>query len=59
MKISKIVLYDEPTVPEIQVKKLERFLKETFPVEIEIRVNFFKIQVKKYLKKLQIPEFLI
>ena len=52
MKISKIVLYEEPTVPEIQIKKLERFLKETFPVEIEIRANFFQDSSEKIFKKI-------
>ena len=42
MKISKIILYDEPTVPEIQIKRLESFLKETLSVEVEIRRNFFE-----------------
>ncbi len=42
MKTSKIILYDEPTVPEIQLERLERFLKETFPVEIETRENIFQ-----------------
>lgn len=42
MKISKIILYDEPTVPEIQIEKLQKFLSETFPVAIEIRRNFFQ-----------------
>jgi len=42
LKISKIILYDEPTVPEIQLERLEKFLIETFPVETEIRENFFQ-----------------
>ena len=42
MQICKIILYDEPTVPEIQLERLERFLKETFPVEIETRENIFQ-----------------
>lgn len=41
MKTSKIILYDEPTVPQIQLKKLEKFVSDTFPVKIEIRGNFF------------------
>lgn len=41
MKTSKIILYDEPTVPQIQLKKLEKFVSDTFPVKIEIRDNFF------------------
>lgn len=51
MKISKIILYDEPTVPEIQLKRLESFLKETLPVEVEIRKNFFEnLEEKAYEK---------
>lgn len=42
MKISKIILYNEPTVPEIQLEKLQENLKKLFPVEIEIRGNFFQ-----------------
>ena len=30
MKISKIFLYDEPAVQEIQISNLKNFLKETF-----------------------------
>ncbi len=42
MKTSKIILYDEPTVPEIQLERLKKFLKETFSIEIEIRKNIFQ-----------------
>ncbi len=42
MKIRKIVLYDEPTIPKIQLKRLEKFLKEIFPIETKIRKNFFQ-----------------
>jgi hypothetical protein len=42
LKTSKIILYDEPTVPEIQLERLEKFLRKTFPVEIEMRENFFQ-----------------
>ncbi|MHA7647512.1 DUF6775 family putative metallopeptidase [Nitrosopumilus sp. S4] len=41
MQISKIILYEEPTVPEIKLESLKKFLKETFPITIEIRKNFF------------------
>ena len=41
MRIAKIILYDEPTVPEIQLVKLREFLIETLAIEIEIRKNFF------------------
>jgi hypothetical protein len=42
LKISKIILYDEPTVPQIQLKKLEKFISETFPIKVETRENFFQ-----------------
>ena len=42
MKTSKIIIYDEPTVPEIQINNIEKFLKETFHVDVEIRRNFFE-----------------
>ena len=42
MKTSKIIIYDEPTVPEIQINKIEKFLKDTFNVDVEIRKNFFE-----------------
>lgn len=41
MKTSKIILYDEPTVPQIQLQKLRKFITDTFPVKTEIRKNFF------------------
>ncbi|MFZ9006159.1 MAG: DUF6775 family putative metallopeptidase [Nitrosopumilaceae archaeon] len=46
MKISKIILYDEPTVPEIQLKKLAEFLQKTFPVEVELRKNILLYSTK-------------
>ena len=42
MKISKIILYNEPTVPEIQLEKLQENIRKLFPVEIEIREEFFQ-----------------
>ncbi len=42
MKANKIIIYDEPTVPEIQVSKIEKFLKDMFRVDVEIRRNFFE-----------------
>ncbi|WP_306459941.1 DUF6775 family putative metallopeptidase [Candidatus Nitrosopumilus salarius] len=42
LKISKIILYDEPTVPEIQIVEIKKFIINTFPVTVEIRDNFFK-----------------
>ena len=42
MKISKIILHDEPTVPEIQIEKIKQFITETFRIKVEIEGNFFK-----------------
>ena len=52
MKISKIILYNEPTVPEIQLERLEKFLRETFPVQIEVRENIFSDVSDKIFKKI-------
>ena len=41
MKISKIILYDEPAVPEIKIDKLADFIKKTFSVDVEVRNNIF------------------
>ena len=42
MKISKIILYDEPSVPEIQLDKLVKFLQEIFSITVETRDNVLK-----------------
>jgi hypothetical protein len=52
LKISKIILYNEPSVPEINIKKAEKFLLETFEVEIQIRENIFKKLDKKTYEKI-------
>jgi hypothetical protein len=52
LKTSKIILYDEPTVPEIQLKKLEKFIADTFPVKIEIRGNFFQNSDQSIFEKI-------
>ncbi|MCV0391935.1 MAG: hypothetical protein K5790_01430 [Nitrosopumilus sp.] len=52
MQISKIILYDEPTVPEIKLESLKKFLKETFPITIETRKNFFDSGDEKMYEKI-------
>ena len=42
MKIRKIGIYDEPAVSEIDIPSLVNFLKQTIPVEVIIKDNFFK-----------------
>lgn len=41
MKISKIFLYDEPAIPEIKIKELADFIKNTFSIDVEMRQNIF------------------
>jgi len=52
LKISKIILYDEPTVPEIQLKKIKKIITDTFPIEIELRKNFFHFSNEKIFEKI-------
>lgn len=52
MKITKIIIYDEPTVPEIQLNKLQKFLLELFPVQIEIRKNFSEYSDDEVFEKI-------
>lgn len=46
MKISKIFLYDEPSVSQIQLDRLAVFLKETFPIQVETRDSILKLSKK-------------
>ena len=46
MKISKVVLYDEPSVPQIQIEKLKNFLEKTFPIKVEVRPSILKYSLK-------------
>jgi hypothetical protein len=52
LKISKIILYDEPTVPEIQLKKIKKIITDTFPIEIELRKNFFQFSNERIFEKI-------
>ena len=39
-------------MPEIQIEKLEKFLKDTFPVKVEIRNNFFEDKEDSFFEKI-------
>ena len=52
MKISKIFLYDEPAVPEIQISNLKNFLLETFHVDVEIKECVFHNLDGKTIEKI-------
>ena len=52
MKISKIFLYDEPAVQEIQISDLKNFLLKTFHVDVEIKGCIFNNLDLKYVEKI-------
>ena len=52
MKISKIFLYDEPAVQEIQISNLKNFLLKTFHVDVEIKGCIFNNLDVKYVEKI-------
>jgi hypothetical protein len=52
LRINKIIIYDEPTVPEIQIEKLKEFLTDTFPIKVEIRKKIFDTQKEKVFEKI-------
>jgi len=39
LKISKIFLYDEPSIPEIKISKLTEFVRDTFLADVEFKKN--------------------
>ena len=52
MKVSKIFLYNEPAVQEIQISNLKNFLLETFRVDVEIKGCIFNNLDRKYIEKI-------
>jgi len=52
LKVSKIFLYDEPAVQEIQISNLKNFLLETFHVDIEIKKCIFNNLDEKTIEKI-------
>ena len=52
MKVSKIFLYDEPAVQEIQISNLKNFLIETFSVDVEIKKCVFNDLSEETMEKI-------
>ena len=52
MKISKIILYDEPSVSKLDLKNIQKFIMQTFGINSEIRENIFKKLNKEEYKKI-------
>jgi len=51
LKISTVFLYDEPTVPELKIDELGKFIKKNFHANVEIRENIFSF-FKSYNRKI-------
>ena len=47
MKLKKIIIYDEPSIPEIKISDLASFIKDNFSVDVLIKNNFF-VNLNKY-----------
>jgi len=52
LKTCKIILYDEPTVPEIRLERLEKFIRKIFTIEVEIRENIFEYSSENISEKI-------
>ena len=52
MKVSKIFLYDEPAVQEIQISNLKHFLLETFSLDVEVKECVFNDLDEKTIEKI-------
>ena len=52
MKVSKIFLYDEPAVQEIQISNLKNFLLETFSVDVKIKECIFNNLDEKIIEEI-------
>jgi len=52
LKISKIFLYDEPSVPELKISGLAKFIKYTFGINVETRKNIFSKASVQHAKQI-------
>ena len=42
LKISTVFIYDEPSVPEIEINNLARFIQDSLTLQVVVRKNFFE-----------------
>ncbi len=52
MNFSKIILYDEPAVPELEINRLQKFLADTFHVDVILKNNLFNDINDDIIKKI-------
>ena len=53
MRIRKIILYEEGNFSQIQLKQIKEFIKELFPIQIEIKKNVFLNEDNEIIKKIE------
>ena len=52
MNFSKIILYDEPAVPELEINRLQKFLADTFHMDVILKNNLFNDVNDDIIKKI-------
>ena len=52
MKLKKIIIYNEVSIPEIRISEITSFLKDNFAVDIIIKDSFFQGLDKEEIKSL-------
>jgi len=52
LKISKVILYPEPTVPEIRIAEIQKFIMDTFSIEVDLRENFLTHPNEEIVEKI-------
>nr|AIF18779.1 hypothetical protein [uncultured marine thaumarchaeote KM3_84_E02] len=52
MNFKKIILYNEPSISEIDIEQLTCFLETRFPIQVEVRENIFKQFNDEQIKRL-------
>ena len=52
MNFKKIILYNEPAIPEINIKQLVGFIEDKFPFEVSVKENIFKDFSMEKIKQL-------
>ncbi len=52
MKLKKIIIYDEVSIPEIRISEITNFLKDNFAVDVIIKDSFFQELDKDEIKSL-------
>ena len=52
MNFSKIILYDEPAVPEQEINKLQKFLSDTIRVDVIVKNCLFNTVNDETIEKI-------